>query len=81
MGSEKQNSGVTDHAIERLQERNIPAALVQEVIERGAKVYTARGTIEHRLRNILGLRGITLVVVTGREGVVITGFVERQKGK
>lgn len=72
---------VTDHAIERLQARNIPASLVQEVIELGAKVYTARGTIEHRLRNLLGLRGITLVVVTGKAGSVITAFVEKQKGK
>ena len=70
--------GMTKHAMFRIIQRKIPEVLVQEAISSGQKVFLPdRQSVEYRLKHVLGLRGTDLVVVTGKDGAVITSYVEK----
>jgi len=52
--------------------------LIQEVLKRGIRTFQFdRKAIEYRLKNVLGLHGVNLVVVTSPDGAVITSYVEK----
>ena len=69
---------LTKHAVLRMKQRRIPESLIYETINNGRKIVLPdRDAIEHRMKNILGIRGTTLVVVTSREGAILTSYVEK----
>ena len=69
---------LTKHAAYRIRHRHIPESLIGEVIARGRKtVIPDRKSVEYRLNNVLGVHGLTLVVVTDFRGTVITSYVNR----
>lgn len=73
---------LTQHAVERIKQRGIPPAMLAEAIKNGRKTYNlSRNSTEHRLRNVLGINGVDLVVVTASSGEVITSYVEKKKVK
>lgn len=73
---------LTQHAVERIKQRGIPPAMLAEAIKSGRKTYNlTRNSTEHRLRNVLGINGVDLVVVTASSGEVITSYVEKKKVK
>lgn len=73
---------LTQHAAERIKQRNIPAAMLREAIKNGRKtLHLDRKATEHRLRNVLGINGCDLVVITAETGEVITSYVEKKKVK
>lgn len=73
-----ENAEMTKHATFRMRQRNIPESLIYETIARGRKTFLPdRNAVEHRMKNILGIRGTNLVVVTGCDGAILTSYVER----
>ena len=69
---------MTKHAADRLRQRKIPESLIYEAIARGRRTFLPdRNAVEHRMKNILGLRGVNLVVIVSREGAIITSYVEK----
>ena len=73
-------TAITKHAAFRIGQRNIPASLICEAIERGRKTFLPdRNAVEYRMNNILGLRGVSLVVVAAADGAVITSYVDMKK--
>ena len=74
----RENNGLTKHAVYRMKQRHIPESLIYEAIARGRKVFLPdRNAVEHRMKNILGIRGANLVVVTGNDGAILTSYVEK----
>ncbi|MDD4817309.1 MAG: hypothetical protein PHI85_05005 [Victivallaceae bacterium] len=68
----------TIHAVQRIKQRNIPEVFLGYAISNGKRTFIAdRGTIEYRVRNILGIRGRSLVVITDKSGVAITSYIDR----
>lgn len=68
----------TKHAVCRIKQRRIPESLIREVLKRGRRTLRIdRQSIEYRLKNVLGLHGVNLVVVTSPDGTVITSYVEK----
>lgn len=69
----------TRHLCERIRERKIPAALVDETVRNGKRtVLVSRNAVEHRLKNVLGVRGLNVVVITSlADGAVLTSYVEK----
>lgn len=68
----------TGHALSRLRQRKIPVALIDETIRRGRKTTLVdRKANEYRLKNVLGLRGVNLVVIQGFDGSVLTSYIEK----
>ena len=68
----------TQHVTKRMLERKIPGAFVAECIRTGRRtVFISRNAYEYRMKNVLGIRGVNLVVVQGFDGNVITTYVER----
>ena len=60
-----------------MNERKIPAALIQEAIADGT---VDRKAIEHKIKNVLGIRGFDLIVITCADtGNVLTSYVDRRK--
>lgn len=75
-------SEVTNHALRRMKERGIPASLIEETLRNGKKTFLySRKAVEYRLKNILGLRGVNLIVIQGLSGSVITSYVEKVRVK
>ena len=73
---------LTQHAAARIRQRKIPPVMVSEAVKHGQKTFNLdRNSIEHRLRNVLGINGVDLVVVTAETGEVITSYVEKKKVK
>lgn len=69
---------LTKHAVFRMKQRHIPESLIYEAIARGRKTFLPdRNAVEYRMKNILGIRGANLVVVTSGEGAILTSYVER----
>ena len=69
---------ITNHSAKRMLERHIPGAFVEECIRTGKRtVFLSRNAYEYRLKNVLGIRGVNLVVVQGFDGNIITTYVER----
>lgn len=75
---ENKNTGMTKHAVIRMKQRHIPESLIYETINKGRKTFLPdRNAVEHRMKNILGIRGANLVVVTSGAGAILTSYVER----
>lgn len=74
---------LTQHAVERIKQRSIPAAMLREAVKNGRKKFNLdRNSTEHRLKNVLGINGCDLVVITaGDTGEVITSYVEKKNVK
>lgn len=71
---------MTKHAELRIKQRRIPVALILEAKEYGRRTVIAdRNSVEYRLKNVLGVRGLTLVVITDEKGKVITSYVKKMK--
>lgn len=71
---------LTKHAVERIRQRKIPAAMLREAVKNGRKTFDLdRKSTEHRLKNVLGINGVDLVVITAETGEVITSYVEKKK--
>lgn len=69
---------ITNHGTKRMLQRHIPGAFVEECIRVGQRtVFLSRNAYEYRMKNVLGIRGVNLVVVQGFDGNIITTFVER----
>lgn len=69
---------LTKHAAERIKQRRIPEQLIHDAIKNGRRTFLpCRNAIEYKMKNILGIRGANLVVVTDSTGAVITSYVER----
>ena len=69
---------LTHHSTKRMLQRHIPGAFVAECIRTGKRtVFLSRNAYEYRMKNILGLRGVNLVVVQGFDGNIITTYVEK----
>lgn len=69
---------ITNHSAKRMLERHIPGAFVEECIRTGKRtVFLSRNAYEYRMKNVLGVRGLNLVVVQGFDGNIITTYVER----
>ena len=81
MKDKTENKRYTRHAAIRITQRRIPEAMVLEAIANGRKLYIPdRNVVEHVLKNVLGIRGADLVVVTSADdGSVVTSYVKRQK--
>lgn len=74
------SNNITKHAGLRMKQRRIPESMIREAISRGHRAVIAdRNSIEYRLKNVLGVRGLTLVVITSPSGTVITSYVEKMK--
>ena len=71
----------TRHAAIRITRRRIPEAMVREAIANGRKLYIPdRNAVEHILKNVLGIKGADLIVVTSAsDGTVLTSYVKRAK--
>ena len=72
---------LTEHAAKRMNERKIPAALIQEAISEGTKTLLVdRKAVEHKIKNVLGIRGFDLIVITCADtGNILTSYVDRRK--
>lgn len=72
---------LTEHAAQRMNERKIPAALIQAAIAEGTKTLLVdRKAIEHKIKNVLGIRGLDLIVITSTNtGCVLTSYVDKRK--
>lgn len=69
---------LTNHSVKRMLERKIPGAFVEECIRTGKRtIFLSRNAYEYRMKNVLGVRGLNLVVVQGFDGNIITTYVER----
>lgn len=77
----KRTHRLTQHVIERMNERKIPAALIQETIEKGDRtIHLDRRAVEHKLKNVLGIKGCDVVViVSADDGNILTSYVERRR--
>lgn len=72
----------TRHAEQRINERNIPTELIQRAIDEGHRVLLPdRNAIEYTLKNVLGCRGVNLIVITSLEGAVVTAYAEKGPSK
>lgn len=62
-------------------ERRIPESLIQEAINTGQITFIIdRRAIEYKIKNILGIRGFDLIVITCADtGEVLTSYVDRRK--
>ena len=78
----KPKKHLTQHAVERMVQRSIPAAMVREAVKNGRKKFNLdRKSVEHRMKNVLGINGVDLVVITAETGEVITSYVEKKNVK
>jgi 20S proteasome alpha/beta subunit len=78
----KPKKHLTKHAAERIVQRSIPAAMVREAVKNGRKKFNLdRKSVEHRMKNVLGINGVDLVVITAETGEVITSYVEKKNVK
>lgn len=76
------NVTLTRHATERMNQRKIPPALIQEAITNGKRVLLPfRQAYQYELKNVLGMRGKTLVVVQAFNGSVLTSYLAKGKDK
>ena len=61
----KPKKHLTQHAVERIVQRSIPAAMVREAVKNGRKKFNLdRKSVEHRMKNVLGINGVDLVVMS-----------------
>lgn len=68
---------MTGHALRRLKERRIPRELIVDAMKNGRRVIGLdRKATEYTLKNVLGLRGISLVVVESFDGSIITSYIK-----
>lgn len=71
-------SDLTTHALQRMKQRGIPRVLIDEAIKRGRRVILYdRKMIEYTLKNVLGLRGVNLVVLQGMDGAIVTSYATK----
>ena len=76
------NVTLTRHATERMNQRKIPQALIQEAIINGKRVLLPfRQAYQYELKNVLGLRGKTLVVIQAFNGSILTSYLAKGKDK
>lgn len=69
---------LTKHAALRLKQRKIPEALIQEAKECGNRtLLVSRNSVEYKLKNVLGVKGLNLIVITTADGAVITSYVKK----
>lgn len=66
----------------RISERNIPEELIRRAVEEGHRVVLAdRSAVEYTLKNVLGCRGVDLVVITSKDGTIITSYAGKKPPK
>ena len=69
---------LTKHAEIRMKQRKIPEALIHEAIDRGHRtLLVSKNSVEYKLKNILGVKGLNLIVITNADGAVITSYVKK----
>ena len=79
---DREKKPMTKHAAFRVKQRHIPESMIYEAMNRGRRTFLPdRNAVEHQLKNIFGIRGLNLVVVTSRDGAIITSYVERSTAK
>ena len=73
---------LTRHAEERMNQRKIPQALILEALTNGKRVLLPfRQAYQYELKNVLGMRGKTLVVVQAFNGSILTSYLVKGKNK
>lgn len=77
-----ENATLTRHAEERMNQRKIPKALIQEALTNGKRVLLPfRQAYQYELKNVLGMRGKTLVVVQAFNGCILTSYLVKGKNR
>lgn len=73
---------LTHHAIERMNTRKIPPAMIEYAINNGKRIILPdRNAYQYELNNVLGVRGKKLIVIQGFNGCILTSYIEKSVNK
>ncbi|MGE4300827.1 MAG: DUF4258 domain-containing protein [Victivallaceae bacterium] len=70
--------GETGHAHFRIRQRRIPEELILMAVKDGQRtILASRNSIQYTLKGVLGVRDLSLVVITSAEGDIITAYARK----
>ncbi len=71
---------VSKHAIKRIEERAVPAELVAKAVFEGSRLFLPmRGVILHKLYTHIDGKKVCVVVVSGKNGTIVTSYIRKCK--